>query len=96
MPGIESMTWEELRDAYYTMERRYESLGEALKRAEADKTSLTAKNAILEAQKIQWESAKDIQSGMIQQHLGDKDAEMQEMAEVIVTLRARLRVAEED
>jgi hypothetical protein len=89
--GIEDLSLKDLRALYISMEQRYLSAGERVEHLEAQVLTLKTQNAILGAEKAQWEVSRDLNNGMIQQQLATMDAEKQEMAQIITDLRARLR-----
>lgn len=89
--SFETMSADELRELYRSMERRYLSAGERVETLEAQVLDLKAKNAIMVAERMQWDATKNLQASTIQQHLATMDAEKQEMAQTITELRARIK-----
>lgn len=92
---IYEMTLSELQAAYITLEKRYASAGSALDAMQEKITDLQNQVILLQAQKMQWDSDKDAQNGVIQATVGDLNKVNQEQAEEISKLRDRLRVREE-
>jgi hypothetical protein len=91
MLNVYDMTLEELRAAYISHMQHQESAKEAVSLMQAEINDLKVKNAVLEAQKAQWSAASDTQNMVVQQSINNKDLELQEMANTITELRARLR-----
>jgi phage shock protein A len=89
--NAQEMSLEELRGAYTILEKRYESLGKATRKYEDEILSLKSKNAILNAQKVQWDAQKDIQNGIVQGHVSKKDEEIQALSVIIEELRSQIK-----
>lgn len=89
--SFETMSADELRALYLSMERRYLSAGERVETLEALVLDLKVKNALLGTEKAHWEAQKVLQNGVMQQQLATMDAEKQEMAKTITKLRSQLR-----
>ena len=89
------MDYEELNAAYVTIKRRYESMAETFESMQKEIDMLKDHNAILNAQKIQWESAKGTQNDVITRALADANAARQKQAQELQDIKDKLRAKDE-
>ncbi len=93
---LEDMTKDELVALARRLEINSASLADRCGELELVIRECNHQNAIMSAQKAQWESAKDTQNMTIQNLLAEKDLEIQELNETIIGLRSRIRDLQKD